>query len=119
MEVVDLGSCDLRRPRGIFERASPVPSKSLTVEIWWFNLFAHLRDTDGEKYISPDLGVECSNTFWSTEAVQPPVAPDSFSWPAQADAGLTKLATLVSVLEIEKKTTHFSSLNLQNKIYRS
>lgn len=91
-------------PRGIFERASLVPSKSLTVEIWRFNLFAHLRDTDGEKYISPDLGVECSNTFWSREEVQPPVAPDSFSRPPQAEAGSTKLATLVSdFIEHRKK----------------
>lgn len=109
MEVVDLGSCDLGRPRGIFERASPVPSKSLTVEIWRFNLFAHLGDTDGEKYISPDLGVECSNTFWSREAVQPPVAPDSGPWPPQADAGSTKLATLVSVF-IENRKKNISLL---------
>lgn len=55
--MVLVGSCDLRRPTGISERASLVPSKSLTGEIWSSNLSAHLRDTDGEKYISPDLGV--------------------------------------------------------------
>lgn len=50
-----VGSCDLWRPAGISERASLVPSKSLTGEIWRPNLSAHLRDTDGEKNISPDL----------------------------------------------------------------
>lgn len=44
--------------------------------------------------------------------------PLSFSRPAQADAGSTKLATLVSVF-IENRKKHFSSLNLQNKMYRS
>lgn len=52
-----VGSCDLRRPTVISERASLVPSKSLTGEIWQPNLSAHLRDTDGGKYIRPDLGV--------------------------------------------------------------
>lgn len=75
-----VGSCDLRRPTGISERASLVPSKSLTGEIWRSNLSTHLRDTDGEKYISADLGVWHSNTFWRRQAAEPPVGPAGWSW---------------------------------------
>lgn len=37
--------------------------KYLTSEIWQANLSAPLRDTAGEKNISPDLGVSDANTF--------------------------------------------------------